>query len=106
MVYAQAVDSVAGGGRGSDLAVVDSGRSASGTVLVDDRKVSWIAGATGLGGGVGGSGAAVHRRRIERLFAGAWESAQSGQHGFAGSGADDDGGGLGSNVLRRTLEAA
>src|SRR5712692_6623797 len=53
MVHAQAADAFVGGGRGSDSAVVASGRSPSGAVLVDDREIPGTAGAAGVGSGVG-----------------------------------------------------
>src|ERR1700680_3597285 len=99
MVYAQAVDAVVGGGRGADFAVVDSGRGTSRAIPVDDWEVPRVAGAAGVGCGLGGFCAAVHRCRIARLFARTWESAQPGQHGFVDGGADDDSSGLGGDVL-------
>src|SRR5229473_251508 len=99
MVHAEAADAIVSGGRGADFAVVDSGGRAAGTVLVDDCKVSGVAGAAGVGRGFGGVGAAVHRCGVSRLSPGAWESAQSGEHRIADRGADDDRSGLGGHVL-------
>src|SRR5713226_1844645 len=90
MVHAQAADAFVGGGRGSDSAVVASGRSPSGAVLVDDREIPGAAGAAGVGSGVGGAGAAVRGRGVAGLFARARESTERGQLGLVAPGADDD----------------
>src|SRR5216684_2317379 len=88
MVHAQ--DAVAGGGYCSDPAVVDTGRSPSGAVLVDDWEIPGAAGAAGVGRGVGGAGSAVRRCGVTGLFARARESTERSQLGLVAPGADDD----------------
>jgi len=99
VVHAEAVDFFAGSRRSTDSAVVDSGGTATGAISLDDREVSRHSGVAGVGGGVGGDGAAVHRRGVAGLFAGARENVERSVHGAAGGGVGDDGGGLVGGVL-------
>src|SRR5260370_29994999 len=89
MVHAQAADAVAGGGYCSDPAVVDTGRSPSGAVLVDDWEIPGAAGAAGVGSGVGGAGSAVRRCGVTGFFARARERTERRQLWVVAAGADD-----------------
>src|SRR6266852_6279188 len=101
MVHAQAADAVVGGGSGAHFAVVDTGRSPSGAVLVDDWEIPGGAWVAGVGGG--GGGAAVRGRGVAGLFARARESAERGQRGLAAIGADNDDDRLGGNFVEAAL---
>jgi hypothetical protein len=90
MVHAQTADAVVGGGRRADFAMVDSGGSASGPILVDDREIPGVAGAAGLGSGVGGVGAIVRRRGVAGLFARAWKGPQHNERRPVSPGIDND----------------
>src|SRR6266446_6936611 len=103
MVHAQAADAVVGGGSGAHFAVVDTGRSPSGAVLVDDWEIAGGAWVAGVGGSVGGAGAAVRGRGVAGLFARARESAERGQHGLAAIGADNDDDRVGGNFVETVL---
>src|SRR6266478_872883 len=103
MVHAQAADAVVGGGSGAHFAVVDTGRSPSGAVLVDDWEIPGGAWVAGVGSSVGGAGAAVRGRGVAGLFARARESAERGQRGLAAIGADNDDDRLGGNFVEALL---
>src|SRR5258706_1588327 len=105
MVHAQTADFIVGGGSGADFALVDSGGGASGTVLIDDWKVPRLAGAAGVGGGVGRACAALRGCGVARLLAWTWESAERHQHVLASGRADDDDGWLGGYHLVELLGA-
>jgi hypothetical protein len=99
MVHAQAANAVVGGGSGADFALVDTGRSPSGAVHVDDCEIPGAAWVAGVGSGVGGAGAVVRGRGVAGLFARARESAERGQCGLAAIGADNDDDRLGGNFV-------